>query len=199
MSFYMNYLSMEVKPIDRTVTVPDNRLAKLMYYLVCVFKVIQYDQNPRLTDFQNYYLLSNEEEQTVLGLVALFNPKVMVDLSLFIVSSNLVPNGKPNEFYQITDDKIKVHVNSEVVIGGRVIKVLKIMACTEDWINRHYFNPVDSYSNPQITSGNNYNIYRTTNNTNNRVNNPCTRCCKIRFILDVILAIFIVIIWLIHF
>ena len=58
---------MEVKPIDRTVTVPDNRLAKLMYYLACVFKVIQYDQNPRLTDFQNYYLLSNEEEQTVLG------------------------------------------------------------------------------------------------------------------------------------
>ena len=123
----------------------------------------------------------------------------MVDLSLFIVSSNLVPNGKPNEFYQITDDKIRVHVNSEVVIGGRVIKVLKIMACTEDWINRYYFNPVDSYSNPQIKSGNNYNTYRTTNNSNNRVNNPCIRCCKIRFILDVILAIFIVIIWLIHF
>ena len=122
----------------------------------------------------------------------------MVDLSLFIVSPTLVPYGSTNEFYQITDDRIGVHVNSEVVIGGRVIKVLKIMACTEDWINRYYFNPASSYSKLRITSVSNYITYRTTNNNNNRVNNPCTRCCKIRFILDVILAIFIIIIWLIH-
>ena len=181
---------MEVKPIDRTVTVPDNRLAKLMYYLACVFKVIQYDENPRLTDFQNYYLLSNEEEQTVLGLVALFNPKVMVDLSLFIVSSNLVPNGKPNEFYQITDDKIKVHVNSEVVIGGRVIKVLKIMACTETWIDRYYIQPADSYTKPQLTTGSNYeyNSYQS-NNRNNNQNQRCSKTCVGLIVFIIIIAI----------
>ena len=54
MSLDMDYQSMEVKDIDRTVTVPDNKLAKLMYYLACVFKVIQYDHNSRFTDFQNY-------------------------------------------------------------------------------------------------------------------------------------------------
>ena len=192
MSLNMDYQSMEVKGIGRTVTVPDNRLAKLMYYLACVFKVIKYDQNSRLTDFQNYYLLSNEEEQAVLGLVALFNPKVMVDLSLFIVSPNLVPYGKPNEFYQITDDRIQVHVNSEVVIGGRVIKVLKIMACTEYWINTYYINPVDSYTKTQTASGRNYNTYRTTNNNNN--NDPCIACCKVFFILYLILNIIIIII-----
>ena len=192
MSLNMDYQSLEVKGIGRTVTVPDNRLAKLMYYLACVFKVIKYDQNSRLTDFQNYYLLSNEEEQAVLGLVALFNPKVMVDLSLFIVSPNLVPYGKPNEFYQITDDRIQVHVNSEVVIGGRVIKVLKIMACTEYWINTYYINPVDSYTKTQTASGRNYNTYRTTNNNNN--NDPCIACCKVFFILYLILNIIIIII-----
>ncbi len=163
-----------------------------MYYLACVFKVIKYDQNSRLTNFQNYYLLSNEEEQAVLGLVALFNPKVMVDLSLFIVSPNLVPYGKPNEFYQITDDRIQVHVNSEVVIGGRVIKVLKIMACTEYWINTYYINPVDSYTKTQTASGRNYNTYRTTNNNNN--NDPCIACCKVFFILYLLLNIIIIII-----
>jgi len=196
MSLDMDYQSMEVKDIDRTVTVPDNKLAKLMYYLACVFKVIQYDHNSRFTDFQNYNLLSNEEEQTVLGLVALFNPKIMVDLSIFIVSSNLVPHDKPNEFYEITDDKIKVHVNSEVVIGGNVIKVLKVMACTKDWINRYYFNPASSYSKLRITSVSNYITYRTTNNNNNnnRIPHPCTRCCNVGFCL----ALFVVILSIIR-
>ena len=192
MSLNMDYQSMEVKGIGRTVTVPDNRLAKLMHYLGCVFKVIKYDQNSRLTDFQNYYLLSKEEEQAVLGLVALFNPKVMVDLSLFIVSPYLIPHGKANEFYQKTDDRIQVHINSEVVIGGRVIKVLKIMACTEYWINTYYINPVDSYTKTQTASGRNYNTYRTTNNNNN--NYPCIACGKVCFILYLILNIIIIII-----
>ena len=57
-----------------------------------------------------------------------------------------------DEFYQITDDRIGVHVNSEVVIGGKVVKVLKIMACTEDWIYRYYINPAQSYNKTQLTS-----------------------------------------------
>ena len=50
MSVNLNYQSLDVKPIGRTVTVPDNNLARLMYYLDCVFTVIQFDQNSRLTD-----------------------------------------------------------------------------------------------------------------------------------------------------
>ena len=172
------------------VKVPKNKLAKLMYYLDCVFTVIQYDENSRLTDFQNYYLLSKEEEQTVLGLVALFNPKVMVDLSLFIVSPTLVPYGSTNEFYQITDDRIGVHVNSEVVIGGRVIKVLKIMACTETWIDRYYIQPADSYTRPQLTSGSNYNYssYQS-NNSNNNQNQSCCKTCIGLIVIIIIIVI----------
>ena len=190
MSLNMNYQSLDVKPIGRTVTIPDNRLAKLMYYLDCVFTVIQYDENSRLTDFQNYYLLSKEEEQTVLGLVALFNPKVMVDLSLFIVSPTLVPYGSTNEFYQITDDRIGVHVNSEVVIGGRVIKVLKIMACTETWIDRYYIQPADSYTRPQLTTGSNddYNSYQS-NNRNNNQNQSCSKTCVGLIVFIIFIAI----------
>ncbi len=190
MSLSMNYQSLDVKPIGRTVTIPDNRLAKLMYYLDCVFTVIQYDQNSRLTDFRNYYLLSKEEEQTVLGLVALFNPKVMVDLSLFIVSPNLVPYGSTNEFYQITDDRIGVHVNSEVVIGGRVIKVLKIMACTETWIDRYYIQPANSYTRPQLTSGSNYKYssYQS-NNSNNNQNQSCCKTCIGLIVIIIIIVI----------
>ena len=195
MSVNLKYQSLDIKPIGRKVTVPDNNLAKLMYYLYCVFKVIQYDQSSRLTDFQRYYSLSKEEEQTVLGLVALFNPKIMTDLSLFIVAPNLVPSGMTNEFYQITDDRIGVHVNSEVVIGGRVVKVLKIMACTEEWIYNNYINPAQSYTKPQLTSSSNYKSsnYNSTNHksTNNNDNNQ--GCCKSCIGLIVIIIIIIII------
>ena len=189
MSVSLGYQSLNVKPIGQTVTVPDNSLARLMYYLDCVFTVIQYDQSSRLTDYQNYYLLSKEEEQTVLGLVALFNPKVMSDLSLFIVSRNLVPYGSSNEFYQITDDRIGVHVNSEVVIGGRVVKVLKIMAGTEDWIYRNYINPAESYTKPQLTSGSNYNYSSNYNTTNNNNNTSCRKTCIGLIVIIIIIVI----------
>jgi len=191
MSVNLKYQSLDIKPIGRKVTVPDNNLAKLMYYLACVFKVIQYDQSSRLTDFQRYYSLSKEEEQTVLGLVALFNPKIMTDLSLFIVAPNLVPSDMSNEFYQITDDRIGVHVNSEVVIGGRVVKVLKIMAMTEEWIYYYYINPAKSYTEPKLTSSSNYNSnnYKTTNNNNNNQGGCCKSCIGLIVIIIIIIII----------
>ncbi len=48
----LNYQSLDVKPIGRTVTFPDNNLARLIYYVDCVFTVIHFDQNLRLTDYQ---------------------------------------------------------------------------------------------------------------------------------------------------
>ena len=160
MSLTMGYQSLGVKLTGSTTTVPNDRVAKLMYYLDCVFAVIRYDGADRYTDYKNYYLLSKEEEQTVLGLAALFNPKLMIQNSLFIVDPDLVPPGSSNQFFEITDSKIGVHVNSEVVIGGVARKVLKIMTCTEDWLLRNYIDPVKSYTRPQLPSGYSSSHYR---------------------------------------
>ena len=202
MSLNLKYQSLDVKPIGRTVTIPDDKLAKLMYYLDCVFTVIQIDESTRLTDFQNYYYLTKEEEQTVLGLCALFNPKVMTELSLFILAPELVPYGSSNEFYQITDDRIGVHVNSEVVIGGRVVKVLKIMACKPAWIDNFFIQPAESYSRPQLTSGynysnnnynrnNNYTNYRSNNTSNEGSNNSCKKKACYFFIVVIIICVIV--------
>ena len=146
MSLSMNYQSLGVKLTGHTVTVPDNRLAKLMYYLDCAFAVIQYDGAEKYTDYASYYLLSDEEEQVVIGLAAIFNPKVMSDLSLFVINSNLVPSGSSNQFYELTDNRLGIHINSEVIIGGVSRKVLQIMACTASWIERNFIEPFESYS-----------------------------------------------------
>ena len=69
------------------------------------------------------------------------NPKIFIDAGIFILDPVLVPDDSDNEFYQITDERIGIHVNSEIVIGGRTVKVLKVMACNLDWLNTFYFEP----------------------------------------------------------
>ena len=146
MSLDMNYQSLGVKLTGSTTTVPDNELAKLMYYLDCVFAVIQYDGAEKYTNYREYYTLTSEEENIVLSLVCLFNPKIMVESYIFLVGPRFVPEGSSNQFYELTDNRIGIHVNSEIMIGGVSRRVLKVMGCTEDWLNRNYFIPVESYN-----------------------------------------------------
>ena len=77
----------------------------------------------------------------------LFNPKIFINASIFIVNEDLLPNNTANEFYKITDERIGVHVNQQVMIGGRAVKVLNIMACNSSWLNRNYLTPLERINN----------------------------------------------------
>ena len=58
MSLDAGYESLDVKKYGYKTTVPYNNLAKLMYYLKCVFAVIEVDYKGKLTDYENCYNLS---------------------------------------------------------------------------------------------------------------------------------------------
>ena len=58
MSIDYQYESLDIKNFGTTVHVPDNYLAKLMYYLSCARSVIQYDIDNKYTDQNNYALLT---------------------------------------------------------------------------------------------------------------------------------------------
>ena len=133
---------MGIKAIGQRTSVPDNDLARLMYYLSCVDTVIQYHEIDRLTDYQNYVSLDVEDITVLLKLVILFNPKFLVDKGIFILDESLLPNDLDNQFYQVTDERIGIHINNEIMVSGRTVKVLKVMACDEEWIFRNYINPL---------------------------------------------------------
>ena len=175
MSLNMNYQSLDVKLTGSTTSVPDNDIAKLMYYLDCVFAVIQIDIDgvERYTNYSEYYSLTIEEQNKVLSLVSLFNPKIMVESYLFLVGPRFVPADASNQFYELTDNRIGIHVNSEVIIGGVSRRVLKVMGCTESWLNRNYFIPVDNY-NRKIQSPAPAPNYQ--NSSSNSSNND--ECCE---------------------
>lgn len=158
MSGHLFYNDRKVEAIGELVTIPDNDIAKLMYYLSCVDTVINHDQEEDdiLTDFQHYYLLTETQKNILFYLVLLFNPLIFFDAGVFIKDENLVPPGADNEFYQITDNKIGIHVSDQIMIGGHSVKVLKIMACNEDWLYKFYINPLDNLKRIDISQYEDY-------------------------------------------
>ncbi len=144
MSATLCFNGIEVRPIGNKVTVPDNDIARLMYYLSCVHTVINYDSKDMFTDYEHYYLLTGNERIELMALVSLFNPNLFVEAGIFIIDDNLVPEGSSNEFYEITDHKIAFHVNEGIMIGGKYVKVRKIMACKTDWLYRNFINPLNN-------------------------------------------------------
>ena len=136
-----NFSNVKVQTFGERTSVPDDDVAKLMYYLSCVDTVINYNEIDRLSDYENYDLLSVDSLTELFKLVLLFNPEIFIEAGIFILDENLLIYGMDNQFYQITDERIGIHVNNEIMIGGRTVKVLKVMACNESWLIRNYYRP----------------------------------------------------------
>ena len=141
MSGNFNFNRMQVQLDSHRVFVPDDDVARLMYYLSCVDYVINYQEIDRLSDYKNYASLTYEELVALFKLVIIFDPKYFIEKGVFIINQNLLPIGSSNQFYQITNKRIGIHINSEMLIGGRSVKVLRVMVCNKNWLIRYYFNP----------------------------------------------------------
>ena len=160
----INHLSVERTGIK--VEVPNNNLARLMYYLSCIFNVIQYNDNNDLSDYKHYYNLNQEQKKTVYALAILFDPKIFLGAKIFILDNGALTGDFGNEFFKITDERVGVHVNQEIMIGGHSVKVLKIMACKTSWLENNYYNPLRGLYNELNNRSVSYNSY---NNTSSRV------------------------------
>ena len=133
--------NLQIRAFGSKANVPKNPIANLMYYLNCVATVIDY-HDPLLTDYHNYDLLSGEELLAVYQLATLLNPQLFIQAGIFIVDQNLLLDFS-NQFYEIADETIGIHVNSEIIIGGKTVKVLKVMACNENWLVDSYYKPMN--------------------------------------------------------
>ncbi len=171
MSATLDYNSLKVESFGKTAYVSSNDYAKLMYYLSCVFTVIQYNEDSKFTDYENYFLLTTDEKNALVTLCLLLSPKIFLDAHIFIYEPNLVPSGYSNEFYRITDERIGVHVNQEIFIAGKAVRVLKIMACNSNWLEKNYFKPLENINNQGTSSS--YSGYNYDYNKG-----KCCHCCK---------------------
>ena len=132
--------NVKVRAFGTLTTVPNNAIAKLMYYLDCVATVIDYHDRT-LTDYANYNELSGEELVAVYQVAKLLNPSLFINAGIFTINQDLLFDTN-NQFYEISDETLGFHVNREIMIGGTVVKVLKVMACNSRWLQTNYFSPI---------------------------------------------------------
>ena len=133
-----------VKDITRAVTVPANAKARLMYYLSCVKTVIQLNDSTlqRLTDYQNYYLLTEPEIDALLAMVILFSPDELLG-KVFFPDEDC--GGWSNQFFELSAVSHMLAVTDNILIGGERKRVAKVMLFKRSWLDNNYFTPLRSF------------------------------------------------------
>ena len=133
-----------IRDISRDASVPENSKAKLMYYLNCVASVIQLDDRAlsRLRNYQNYYLLSDQETDALLAFVILLSPDELIG-KVFFPSEDC--GGGSNQFFELSAVSHMLAVADNIVIGGERKRVGKIMFFKRSWMENNYLSPVRSF------------------------------------------------------
>ena len=85
----MGKKNIKVKAFGSTTTVPNNAIARLMYYLDCVYVVIDYEDRT-LTDYQNYNEISGEKFVEIYHQAKLMNPSKFIKDGIFIVDQKFL-------------------------------------------------------------------------------------------------------------
>ncbi|KAL3863102.1 hypothetical protein ACJMK2_004878 [Sinanodonta woodiana] len=131
------------KLIGKTVTVPNDPRARLMYYLDCMCTVVDLDDTApnlqRLRDYEDY-LLTFDEHERLLTMCVLLPPKIFLNKCIF--QEDALCGDCSNEFYEITQVRHRFLVSGNVIIGGQNRQVNKIMAFKTAWLNDNYYIPL---------------------------------------------------------
>jgi len=131
-------------------TVPEDNIARLMYYLNCMHNCIPGDVVPSMfTNYSRYYSLSDDEKTAVVGLSVLLSPDLLLGKVIFPVdNSSQLLNGMTNEFYDLREAKRLLAgaatAEGVLILEGKTVDVTKIMVFTENWLMKFFINPLKS-------------------------------------------------------
>ena len=132
-----------IRRAGHSVTVPDNPIAKLMYYLDCALCCVD-DSNDsdlrRLRNYKNYSSLTYYEEDKVFILCLALSPDKLIG-TIFIPNEEM---GKSNQFLELSAVSTNLLVSQSLLVGGQRKSVQKIMMFKKRWIENYYLNPLQS-------------------------------------------------------
>lgn len=141
-----------LRPTSVRVTVPDNDIARLMYYLNCVFYTIEYDDQDvrKYRDYQRWSMLSHAEQRVVWFLALTFSPDEF-DGKVFFQSDALCKD-LGNQFYEFSEVSNQLLAVQSILIAGQTRRVKKIMTYKMTWIQSFFLEPIKRlapYLSPQ--------------------------------------------------
>jgi hypothetical protein len=143
MAAFVQTNELQIKRITVKTTVPNNDVARLMYYLNCVCTAIDCkdDENiQRFISYQNWPRLSNDERKVLVDLCYTISPGVLNN-KVFFQDDVLCVNFS-NEFYEISKVRNQLLAVESIIIAGRTRQVNKIMVYKQEWMQHYYIGPM---------------------------------------------------------
>jgi len=140
---FLHRVQHNLKDISSRVTVPNDPVAKLMYYLNCMCTVLRMNQNPdmdRLRRYEDYYTLTHTDRNVLINLCLLLKPDVLLNKCIF--QNDALCKDMGNKFYDLESVQNNFFVAGSVMIGGRHTQVTKIMTFTMSWLQKNWTRPM---------------------------------------------------------
>jgi hypothetical protein len=205
-AIYFQQNQIGVKYTGYKVDVPNNDVARLMYYLQCVCTSIEIEQDAevqRFTSYNNYAYLSVEEQRVLLGLCYTFSPDVLEDKVFF--HNETLCGDNLNEFLEISEVRQQFLAAESILIAGQTREVNKIMVYKMQWMRINYFQSMQglaaTLNRPVITSttpvrSTNTSTYRSISSASTEYQpsnrNRCCSCCDKACVIGTICGILFV-------
>jgi hypothetical protein len=145
-------LSMSMKATGVSVTVPNNDIARLMYYLNCVNVCLRIDElDSSLLDYANHWRLSPARRQAVVQIALILSPDELLDKVFFRDDDGDITDDSANEFCDVTVACDLIQIDSSAIIAGTVQNVRKVMFFKTSWLRNNYFGPMTRLNRPAPT------------------------------------------------
>jgi hypothetical protein len=141
-------LQVEVKDTTRPATVPDNPIAKLMYYFNCICCCIDADDSynvRRFRNYSNYNNLTRQEKRQIFDLCTTLSPS---KLDGVIFHRERDCGQFSNRFLELNATRTGVIATESLLIGGQSKKIVKIMQYQDNWMEKYYHTPVRELNDP---------------------------------------------------
>ena len=120
----------EVGLTDTSVTakVPDNDIAKLMYYLKSMCSILGLETTgyniARLTDYNNHYMLTIDEKVKLFALCGYLSPDVLNNKCIF--HSDELCGDSNNRFFRLNSTETAFVAAESVFVGSAKVSVKKL-------------------------------------------------------------------------
>eukprot|EP00180_Rhodochaete_pulchella_P001966 Plantae.Rhodophyta-Rhodochaete_pulchella.ctg2966.p1 GENE.Plantae.Rhodophyta-Rhodochaete_pulchella.ctg2966~~Plantae.Rhodophyta-Rhodochaete_pulchella.ctg2966.p1 ORF type:complete len:222 (+),score=12.98 Plantae.Rhodophyta-Rhodochaete_pulchella.ctg2966:601-1266(+) len=136
-------LSVGLRPTGTTASVPNDKIAKLMYYLSCVLRgcglAIIKDE---LLDYTSHQRLTRAQRDAVIVAAYTYSPDELLNKVIFLDDDGELCGTSQNEFFEITTAAQFLAVQEQALLGGDMRQINKIMVFRRSWLVNNYFEPM---------------------------------------------------------
>jgi len=141
---YIHYDTFNFARSSHEVKIPENNVARLMYYLDIVCNLIEYDERTldRLRNYQNYQNITDTELRLLYVACATLEPDLLIGKVMFEDQDGDLCGTSINRIYEISQVRHNLLAVDSIFIAGRNRRVKKVMAYRPEWLKTYYIRPM---------------------------------------------------------